>query len=80
MNKRNRPAIYSRTRWVQQRTMVAQSMGFPSCFILSIRALICSRLVSFGCSIKKEKLWADGWSARYLLLSLKAHSAFPAKL
>ena len=26
------------------------------------------------------KLWADGWSARYLLLSLKAHSAFSAKL
>ena len=53
---RKRPAVYSRTRWVQQRTMVAQSMGFPSCFIFSIRAFICSRLMSFGCSIKRKNV------------------------
>jgi hypothetical protein len=29
-------------------------MGFPSCFIFSIRAFICSRLMSFGCSIKMK--------------------------
>ncbi len=39
---------------IQHKTAVAQSMGFPSCFIFSIRALICSRLMSFGCSIKRR--------------------------
>jgi len=45
--------------------MVAQSMGFPSCFIFSIRAFICSRLMSFGCSIKRKIVgrWFLLWQA-----------------
>ena len=40
-------------------------MGFPSCFILSIRVFICSRLMSLGCSIKRKFVgrWFLLWQA-----------------
>jgi hypothetical protein len=50
----------------------------PSRFIFSIRAFICSFFLS-AISIMK-KLWADGWSARYLLLCLKTYLAFSSQL
>ena len=75
---RMRPVVYSRTRWFQHKTAVAQSIGLPSRFIFSIRAFICSFFLS-AISIMK-KLWADGWSARYLLLCLKTYLAFSSQL
>ena len=45
------PAQPGRTRRLQHSTLVAQSMGFPSCFIFSIRALIWSFFLSVTLSI-----------------------------
>ena len=45
---------------VQQRTIVAQSMGFPSRFICSIRAFIRSFFLSVTLSIGVKELWAGG--------------------
>lgn len=58
-----------RTRWHQHRTMVAQSIGFPSLFIFSTRAFICSFLWSVIFSMMK-KVVGRWWSARYLALKM----------
>ena len=48
MNKSCQPG---RTHWLQHSTTITQSMGFPSCFIFSIRVLICSFFLSVTLSI-----------------------------
>lgn len=79
INGKKQSCLMGRTRRHQHKMTVAQSMGFPSCFAFSARAFICSFFLLSVLSIDR-KLWAGGQSARYLLLCLKMHPAFPAEL